>query len=279
MNDSASPRQIGLQSTLLSPLRARSFPLHAFAVVLTLLGATGTARAHEDDLPRRPTRHRAPSVTTSRVESARYAFFEVRIGPYRPAVDTEFSTGPGPFEQTFGTGPSLSFGFEADWQALKIPYLGSLGPGIAWSFANYSANARFADGSGISEHPTTFWVMPVEALLSLRIDVFSRKLNIPIVPYLKGGVVYAFWEGRDAGETSSINGIEGKGTEWGLAAHFGGMLELNALAPQAGRDMDISTGINSAYLFFEWMVSDVDSFNQGMQVGTSTWWTGLTIEY
>jgi hypothetical protein len=57
------------------------------------------------------------------------------------------------------------------------------------------------------------------------------------------------------------------------------MLHLNPLAPQMAADMDNSTGVNDAYLFAEWWVSDVDSFGKGMQIGVNTWMVGVAIEF
>jgi hypothetical protein len=57
------------------------------------------------------------------------------------------------------------------------------------------------------------------------------------------------------------------------------MLWLNWLAPQTALDLDNTAGVNNAYLYIEYMNSTIDSFGQGMQVGTSTWVTGLAWEY
>jgi hypothetical protein len=43
--------------------------------------------------------------------------------------------------------------------------------------------------------------------------------------------------------------------------------------------MDNSSGVNNAYLFGELWLSDINSFGTGMQVGTTTWVAGLTLEY
>lgn len=249
------------------------------AILLLGLSAS-SASAHEDDGPYPPPkRTRAPTLDPSAYRSDQFAAFEFRIGPYRPNIDSEFG-GEGPFNDTFGPGSSAHFGLEFDLQLLRIPYLGSLGPGIGWSFTTFSGTAPLASTGEPSKHPTSIWIMPMYLVGVLRIDVLARELDIPIVPYGKLGVTYALWDASDAGSTSVDSaGVEGKGAEYGYQFHLGGMLHLNFFAPQAALDMDNTTGVNNAYLFFEWMKSDVNSLGNGMQVGTSTWVTGLAVEY
>jgi hypothetical protein len=202
------------------------------------------------------------------------------MGPYRPRVDDEFNGGAQPFNDTFGPGDSLMFGLEIDWQALHIPHFGSLGPGAGWQFVTFSGNAPFTDGSGTSKQGTSIWIMPIYAVGVLRVDFLARDFDIPIVPYIKGGLTYALWEARDAGATSQDQaGIQGLGASVGYQLQAGGMLLLNFFAPQASLDMDAASGVNNGYLFWEWMYSDVNSLGKGMQVGASTWVAGIAIEF
>lgn len=271
--------------SFVAPLRAAgtSLPACALAALLggsTLLGA-GRAQAHAEDDPNAPPeRTSAPTYDPAKFRSNQYGALELRFGPYRPSVDAEFGGDATPFEDLFGTGPSVAFGLEADWQILRLPHLASLGVGLGWSFVNYSADSlRAADPSERLPHPSRLWLMPMHAVAVLRVDVFARELSIPIVPYAKGGFALGLWNASDAGETSFVGEVEGKGLETGLLFLVGGMLHLNWFAPQAALDMDNSTGVNHAYLFFEWMASDLDSFDSGMQLGTSTWVTGVAFEY
>jgi hypothetical protein len=241
--------------------------------------APRVASGHSADEPHDHHRPRAPVRDPSAYRSPRYAAFELRLGPYRPDVDSEFSNAQ-PFQQVFGSGHSIMFGLEADYQALRIPHFASLGPGFGASFVSYNTYGQFADGAGRSEHATGLWVLPLYFAGVMRIDVFARDFQVPLVPYVKGAFVIAPWEARDAGGVSvDANGRQGKGIETGLAFHAGLMLELNFLAPQTAVEMDSATGVNSTYLFGEFMMSDVDSFGKGMQVGTETFMFGITVEY
>lgn len=242
-------------------------------------GWTGAAAAHEDDGPPGPKRYYAPTKDPSEYRSDQNGALEFRMGPYRPRVDEEFGGGATPFDDSFGPGQSVMVGLEVDWQVLHIPHFGSIGPGVGAQFVTFSGNAPFADGSGVSQQPTSLWIIPTYAVGVLRLDVLARDFDVPLVPYIKAGLAYAIWEARDAGATSEAAGVQGLGAELGYQVQAGGMLLLNFFAPQASLDMDNATGVNNAYLFWEWMYSDVSSFGRGMQVGASTWVAGLAIEY
>ncbi len=251
------------------------------ATVLLVSFFSQPAAAHPADDPYHEERERlhAPLRPQDSYRSPQYAAIEVRFGPYRPNVDDEF-TGSSPFSDSFGTGESVMGGIEVDYQFLRVPYLGTLAAGLGVSYVQYQASAPFADGTGASQHPMGLWILPVNALGIFRLDTFSRDYHVPLVPYIKGGLVYAFWESRDANRTTvTEGGAQGLGAEIGLTVNPGLMLELNFLAPQQAIDMDIASGVNHAYLFGEWMFSSVNSFGNGMQVGASTWVLGLAIEY
>jgi|GEM_PF-302168 len=275
-----SPQRRSRQSQL-ALFQSRLTHLGVACLALGYLAVSTPAAAHSVDDPDAHIRYRDPSQSDLKYRSPQHAAFELRIGPYRPNVDSEFGTsGQTPFQDSFGSGQSFMVGFEVDYQALRIPYFGTLGPGLGAGFTMYSAQARFTDGSGFSEQQTSFWVAPFYVDVVLRVDVLARELKIPLIPYAKLGLVMAPWEARD-GRNGSVDAIgrAGQGVELGYAAHLGLMLQLNFLAPANAIDMDNSTGINSASLFGELMASDVDSFDQGMQVGTTTVVFGLVIEY
>lgn len=266
------------------PHRQRTLSQHLFIAAIfsgaalgTLLTGTGLAHAHEADAP-----HDHTSGTLAydyeAKRSPQHWAFELRLGPYIPRVDSEFS-GATPYEDSFGTKPSLSVGLEADYQILRIPYFGTIGPGVGLHWFRKGGIAEFTDGTEGSAHTNSLWIIPMYAVGVLRVDVLARELHFPLVPYAKGGFAWAFWESRDAGKVSKISDEKARGLETGLQAQLGLMFHLNPLAPQAAADMDNSSGVNNAYLFGELWLSDIDSFDSGMQVGTTTWVAGLALEY
>lgn len=249
---------------------------------LVLLAISSNASAHQVDAPG-DHRHGTYEYDYTKNRSKQWAAFELRFGPYKPRVDSEFS-GVTPYEDAFGSKASFSVGFEGSFQALRIPYFGTLGPGLGIHWFRKSGIAQFEPGAppeiGESQHENSLWILPMYGVAVLRVDVLARELRFPLVPYAKGGFAWAFWESRDAGSVSvGDDGKKARGIETGLQAQLGLMFLLNPLAPQAAIDMDNHSGINNAYVFAELFLSDVDSFGSGMQVGAQTWFAGLALEY
>jgi hypothetical protein len=215
----------------------------------------------------------------SRYESPQNGAIEARFGRYIPQVD---KTVPGsPFKDAFGSSSRYMFGLEADWQVLRLPHLGTLGPGLGWGYTRATGKARITASGLPSAEQTALSVMPFYLVAVLRADVFSRELGIPIVPYAKLGLGYALWWASDGGTVSRENGVLGKGISYGPQYALGGMFLLDFLDEQTARDADNSLGINNSYIFVEWFDSELDAFGSKnrMNVGANTWALGLAIEF
>jgi hypothetical protein len=214
-------------------------------------------------------------------ESGQSVAVEFRFGRYVPRVDSEFD-GATPYRDLFGTGNRYLLGLEIDWQALRIPYLGTLGPGFGWGLTKSSADAFLADGTGErAKQKTTLNIMPMYVVGVLRADVVARETLVPLVPYAKAGFGYALWwvgDGEDTARTD--DGVKGQGASYGYQFALGGMLLLDFFDPRTAVEADNSIGINNSYLFMEWYYSDLSGLgsNNRMQVGTSTWMLGLVWE-
>lgn len=211
-------------------------------------------------------------------ESEQYAAAEMRFGPYIPNVDEEVAGAP--YDDIFGDKFRLAWGFEVDWQILRIPGVGTLGPGAAWSRVKASGKAPLVSGDGDSGETTTFTIMPMHLVAVFRVDTLLRNLKIPLVPYAKVGGGYALWTCHSGGaRCRAADGTLGRGAEYGYVYAVGLMLQLDFLDPESSRDMDNSMGVNNSYIFGELFGSDISSFGNGMQVGTRTWVLGLAFEF
>ena len=217
----------------------------------------------------------------NRGESPQYGAFEIRFGRYIPAVDSSLSGGT-PFKDTFGDSSRYMFGLEADWQTIRIPHLGTLGPGLGWGYTTASGYAHLtSDPSVLSGEQTSLSVMPFYLVGVLRADVLARDFGIPIVPYGKLGIGYALWWASDGGTTSRVDGVLGRGVSYGPQYALGLMFLLDELDPQTARDADNSLGINNSYIFGELFGSELDGFGSKsrLNVGTNSWVLGLAIEF
>jgi hypothetical protein len=221
--------------------------------------------------------------TEDTFESPQSAAVEIRFGPYSPNVDEEFSgSGQAPFERFFGEeeGSSYMLSFEADWQMLRIPHFGSLGPGIGWGMTSFDGTTFRSNGEEASQ-TTSLTLMPMYAVGVLRADVIARETPVPLVPYAKFGLGYALWWTDDGiGLSRDVNGVTGEGASYGYQWALGLMLLLDPFDRTSARDLDSTAGVNNSYLFFEWYNSDLNGFDSGdqMQVGTNTWMLGLAVE-
>ncbi len=262
-----------------------SLPL-ALALAAASLLAPSVARADDESgvLDSRHKRHESPQDFA----------LEFRFAPYRADVDSAPDlNGNTPYATSFGTAPRLEVATEFDWQALRIPHLGTLGPGVGVGYTSASRPARikncppFPDTqtSCDSAETTSLNIFPFHGVLVLRADVISRELHIPLVPYVKGGVGFALWRAsNDLGTSSASNAagsnVSGKGHTWGSHIAAGISLHLNDFDRGAARNLDNSVGINHSYLFLEVMSAQLTGLGQShaLFVGTTTWVTGLAFE-
>jgi hypothetical protein len=216
-------------------------------------------------------------------ESPQSVAIELRVGRYVPNVDSEFSgAGPGPYQQMFGDSNRYSIGFEVDYQALRIPFLGTLGPGFGFGYTKVTANSfvtpsvtRRSDGE-----ETALTILPMYLVAVLRADVFARETPVPLVPYAKLGLGFAPWTISNGGGTSSVDGSVGRGISYGPQFALGGMFLLDSIDATSAKEMDVNAGVNNSYVFVEWYVSSLNGFGSGnqLQVGTNTWVLGLALE-
>jgi hypothetical protein len=211
-------------------------------------------------------------------ESEQDAAYELRFGRYVPEVDSELNSTP--FQDTFGGATRFIIGAEGDWQLLRIPHFGTLGPGFGFGITKFTAKAAFTDGSGISASDTRLWIAPMYLVGVARADVFMRDFKIPLVPYAKLGFGYGLWWSSDGDKTPKVNGKVGRGASYGLTYALGGMFLLDVLDPDDAVTADGLTGINNSYLFMEWFRPQLDGFGSGkvMDIGSSSWLLGVAVE-
>ena len=221
---------------------------------------------------------------------------ELRFGPYAPDVDSEFagSTGNTPYKTMFGGKRHLMSQVEFDWQFLQT--FGSLAAGMAIGYYNVSAKAFVFDPStgqcvpdpttpsacARSGDATSLRLIPIAALLVYRLDVAAERWSIPLVPYGKLGLNYTFWQISDGnGNVPYYGGGHGSGGTAGWQAAAGMSLLLDILDSDAARNLDMETGVNHSYVFFEW--NRVDATGLGMSnklhLGDSRWVIGLMFEF
>jgi len=211
-------------------------------------------------------------------ESTQDAAFELRFGRYLPEVDDQL--GSTPFRTAFGNDARFLFGFEVDWQLIRIPHFGTLAPGVGWGLTKFGADAPFSNGSGVSSTETRIWIMPMYLVGVVRADVLPRDFSIPLVPYAKLGFGYGLWWSSDGEKSAKVDGVSGKGASYGLTYALGGMFLLDILDEDDAASADGLTGINNSYIFAEWFRPQLDGFGSDtvLDIGSSSWLVGIAME-
>lgn len=264
----------------MSSMRIAGLGVAAIATVLGSLAATEVEARAQDYGDYATT---APRKRT--FESPQHFAFELRIGRYTPDIDSEPGIKGHPYRDVFGTLPRAMIGMEFDWQALRIPYVGTLGPGVGVGYTSMGDKAYITGTNQKSGEDTSLDIYPMWGVAVLRADVLLKEMRIPFVPYAKGGIGYALWRASNsAGTSSQPNGtgsVDGKGHSWGTMIAGGMALSLNPLDMRAAKQLDNATGVNNTLLYLEWQVLALNGLGQSnaLHVGTSNWVVGLAFEF
>jgi len=247
----------------------------AITVASAALAVSGTAHALELGTP----------ATEHPYRSAQHFALELRFSPYKPQIDEEPGLKGTPYANTFGSSRRLMVAAELDWQTLRIPNIGTLGPGVGVGYTSMSADALTTSGRP-SGDTTSLAIYPFWAVAVLRGDALWRNFGFPLVPYAKAGLGYAVWSASNTGGTSEAKDstgalVSGKGGSWGTQLALGVSFALDAIDRGASRNMDNATGINGSYVFFEayWLSLNGLGQSNALRVGSNTWAMGLAFEF
>jgi hypothetical protein len=209
---------------------------------------------------------------------------EFRFSPYYAAVDDQPAlNGNKPFKAAFGNAPRLYFGVEFDWQFYRIPFIGTIGPGVGVGLVSMSRPGTTITGRASGDdYGLTIYPLYLNAVL--RVDTMWRYGGFPIVPYAKIGPAVGVWRATNADATSvGADGSKGKGSTAGTNMAVGASFALNALDYGASVSMDNESGINNTYIFAELYWLNLNNFGAGksepLYVGTKSWTAGLAFEF
>jgi hypothetical protein len=214
----------------------------------------------------------------SKNESPRDMFLEFKLGPYFPLIDRDPSLTSKPYESTFGNAPMLLGEIEFDYQFFTK--LGSLAAGFSIGYSEKYGRALDPATGERSAESTSLQIVPMHFLLVYRFDYLAENFRVPVVPYVKGGLLMIPWWASKGGEVEVSNNFYGAGVRWGLAAIFGLSLQHDFLEPRLARDLDSSTGINHSYLFAEFHLAEANDFGQRvLDLSSRHFMFGLGLEF
>lgn len=205
---------------------------------------------------------------------------ELRFGPYYPQIDEEPGLTGTPFKDAFGDKARFYLGLEFDWQMFRIPYVGTIGPGLGVGTVSMSRQAVTKSGRPSGDE-YTLHIYPMYLAAVLRADAFWHERGVPLVPYGKLGLGYGIWRASTTGGTSEANNVAGKGSSWGTNIALGISFALDAIDSGAARNMDNAIGINNTYLYaeYEWLTLNGIGGQKALYVGSNSWVAGLAFEF
>lgn len=182
--------------------------------------------------------------------------FEFKLGPHRPLIYRELAGDP--YAQTFGNADMLIGEIELDYQFWR-PF-GSLAAGFAIAYAEKFGPAIDAATGQPASESSGLRIVPMKALLVYRFDWLAQKYSVPLVPYVKGGLVVEPWWVVKGGKIEEADGRRAEGVKFGAAATVGLALQIDFLDPRLARDFDTSAGVNHTYIFAEYAITEVNNF-------------------
>ncbi len=229
----------------------------------------------------------ASAEALSRQETPKTAAFEFKLGGYKPLMDDAPGlTDPKPYQTTFGAGAMLLLELETDYQLWQK--IGSLGVGFSIGYAEkYGAALVTKTGQPAGER-TSLKVLPLHLMGVYRFDYAALNYILPLVPYVKAGLVYTPWWMEKGGHVEYFEGVRAVGGRWGYSGTLGLSLMLDFLEPRLARDFDSDMGVNHSYFFAEYVHENVNNFglggssatgSTGLDLSSRRWMFGLTLEY
>jgi hypothetical protein len=241
--------------------RRRGLPLLAFLVVVT---ASARPAAATFDI-----------LTAKTPASERGWNVELRFGPYRPNVDSEFADrgqSARPYEEVFSNGRHLMTQLEIDHHLSHRG--GTWAAGVGIGYFNVTAAALTENLQGRSGDQTGLRLIPLSAVMVYRADTLRERWGSAFVPYAKVGLDCTLWRISDTSQAD----LNGRTFGWHAAA--GLTVDLAPLDRDAAAEMDRESGVNQAALFFEVARYALDGFGSGsaLHVGDTTWFAGLMLE-
>ncbi len=216
--------------------------------------------------------------------SPQTASLDVRMGLYEPQIDSEFATtnGATPYGDLVGDS-AWAKSFNIDWRLFSK--FGELGAGMGFGWWSQTGTSKSIDGTA-TDDKNELMVVPVTLDLVYRFDVLAKAWNFPLVPYARGGLVYAFWWSFDGTDNVSVykdadgKSHRGEGGVAGLHWTAGVRLLLDVFEPQAAKSFDIELGVNHSYLFAEFQRMSINNFgdSKAFDLSDDVIWMGLAFD-
>ncbi len=189
----------------------------------------------------------------ARAESPITGSVELRLGTFKPDIDSDVATSPGPYQKAFGGKRPLKFealASKALWRGF-----GTFEAGLGAGFFRATGRGVFASDGSPSSDKTVLNIVPTSLALTWRFDLVQDRFNFPIVPFARASLErYNWWITDGAGKTVKSGATNGYSYGGGLG------LALDFLDPTLGREMDTESGVNHVLAVVELKKTQIDDF-------------------
>lgn len=195
----------------------------------------------------------------ARGESPKWGTFEVRLGQYRPDIDSEFDGAVTPYADVFGDDRGWFPKVLASWTLVDRFVQVDVGAGTGWFRAK--GQGLYEGTRATAPDETTFNVIPATLAVTVRLDGIAERWPVPLSVYGRAALErYQWWVTDGSGSETESGATNG----WSVAGGVG--LLLDFIDPRLARELDVDTGVNQTWLYFEVEKSTVDDF------GSSSSW-------
>jgi len=218
-------------------------------------------------------------------DTPRRMVLDLRFSFYKPNIDNAFTPVEGqllPYQEAFENNSALLS--MLNLELILLEKYGTLAAGLGVGYWNIEGNTRtLAAVSGpdtAGSDKTELQIIPTQLQLSYRLDYFQDA--VPLVPLLRAGLDYYFWEiTDDDGDVADFAaGSPAEGGTWGSHVSIGVQLYLAFLAPGTAGAFDGEAGVNNSYLTFEYQIAKVDDFGSAdsLRLGDEAFFLGLALD-
>lgn len=213
---------------------------------------------------------------------------QLRTGPYYPSVDSESGLQNDPFKTIFGGKKRWLFEIGGDYEIWRR--FGVITIGGSFGFVQYLGKGLTESGT-VSSDTSALNLFPLRLTAAYAFDMMVRWWNVPLVPYVGGGISYYFWWSTNGvGAISSyppppvpanVNTVHGKGGIFGFHVLGGIKFLLNVIDREAAANLENSVGIINTYLFVEYQASFINNFgsSSSMNLSGNNIMFGMMVEF
>lgn len=216
----------------------------------------------------------------AQAESPRDMLLEIKVGPFRPSIDSEFGGQASPYQDVMGGGSVLMTQIEYEYEFYN--HVGVVALGASLGYARDKGTARLSGGE-TSNDSTTFHLLPLSLSAVYRFDYLAQHYRVPLVPHLKAGFDYYLWWITNAvGKVArSRDGSVGQGGTFGGHVTLGLAFHMDFLSPEMAQTFDVDVGVNNTYLFAEYVMSWVNDFgsSRSFDLSSRTFLFGIAFEF